>query len=169
MTTWKPITGFEGRYEVSDDGRVASLRYHQTNRRQELKPYDARGYLIFVIQKNGKRFAKQAHAIVAETFISTRPEGKQINHKNGNKADNRLSNLEWVTCSENICHAYSIGLSSQKGERNAATHLTNEMVKEIKRLIQANEITQRKIAKQFNISPAAVCMIGKGKTWAHID
>ena len=168
MTIWKPIREFEDRYEVSDDGRVASLRYHQMNVRQELKPYDVRGYKIFVLNKNARREARQAHIIVAEAFVGPRISGYQINHIDGNKSNNRAENLEWVTPSENVKHAYSIKLHSQVGERNAATKLTNAMVEEIKRLLRVGEITQRKIAKQFGLSPAAVCMINKGNTWAHI-
>ena len=169
MTIWKPIRGFEDRYEVSDDGRVASIRYHQMDIRQDLKPYDVRGYKIFVLQKNARREARQAHIIVAEAFVGKRKTGFQVNHIDGNKSNNRASNLEWVTASENIKHSYSIKLHSQKGENNAATHLANKSVSEIKRLVREKKITQRKIAEMFNISPAAVCMIGKGKTWAHID
>jgi len=101
----KVIEGFED-YEVISDGRVYSLR-----RKLYLKPLiHYLGYHRVVLQKYGKRHQKYIARLVAAAFIPN-PENKhEVNHKDGNKANNDKSNLEWSTRSENILHAFRIGL-----------------------------------------------------------
>lgn len=96
---WKDIPGYEGRYRISDQGRVYSTL------RGTLKPYKTRdGYLIATLTRGGHRFRIGVHRLVASAFIPN-PEGKpQINHIDGNKENNSPGNLEWVTCSENNLH-----------------------------------------------------------------
>jgi len=106
---WSAIAGYEGLYEVNLNGSVRSL--HKRNFQKELKPkLDRAGYLSFTLCKNGKQKGKFGHRLVAEAFIPN-PENKlEVNHKNGIRTDNSVENLEWVTHSENMIHAYSIGL-----------------------------------------------------------
>lgn len=116
MEQWKPIKGFED-YEVSDAGRIRSLDHYVKNgvgfrivrgRILKLIP-DKNGYYMIGLKRGGKHFPKKVHRLVAEAFISN-PESKpQINHKNFVKTDNRVSNIEWVTQSENMLHSYRNG------------------------------------------------------------
>ncbi len=81
-----------------------------------MKALDAWGYVKVT---NGRaKFSRSAHRMIWEAVHGPIPDGLQINHKNGVKHDNRLCNLELVTCSENIKHSYRIGLRSAKGECN---------------------------------------------------
>lgn len=109
---WKDVPGFEGRYMVSDDGYVFSLRTGKL-----LKPNRKKtGYLEVTLAKNNRLTYRQLHRLIAEAFIPN-PENKpQVNHKNGDKTDNRVCNLEWVTGSENQRHRYEV--LGQRGGRS---------------------------------------------------
>lgn len=107
---WKPIKGYEGIYAVSDLGRVKSLPRNGTIRQERVLRgnFKRSGYVNIVLQKNGKPRTFRLHRLVARAFIPN-PENKpQVNHKNGNKRDNRATNLEWVTSSENLKHKFSV-------------------------------------------------------------
>lgn len=108
--TWRKIEGFP-KYMVSDNGDIRSLDYNHTGRSKILKPQKWGGrYPTVVLSKDGKSYTKTVHRIVAEAFVPN-PENKPvINHKNGDKTDNKASNLEWATISENTKHAYTSGL-----------------------------------------------------------
>jgi hypothetical protein len=101
---WLPVPGFEGLYEVSDQGRVRSVR-----RRRQLHPSKkTTGYLQVTLAVEGVSHYLSVHRIVAMAFLPN-PENKpQVNHKNGNKTDNRVANLEWMTNSENQRHRFEV-------------------------------------------------------------
>lgn len=116
MENWKEIKGYEGMYEVSDQGNVRSMDRMLKNRwgmflkkGQPLKPFltgKFRNYMA--VQLSGKQF--KVHRLVAEAFIPN-PENKpEVNHKDGDTFNNEVSNLEWVTTQENITHAWENGL-----------------------------------------------------------
>jgi hypothetical protein len=116
---WKAIRGYEGMYEISNQGRVRSLsRYRENHRAVQhvpeiiLKEYIGRwGYALVKLCSNGKAKEMKVHRLVAEAFLNT-PEKDQVNHKDGNKLNNSVENLEWCTGSENMQHAYDNGLHS---------------------------------------------------------
>ena len=95
---WRNIPGYDERYLVSDHGHIVGPRGSN-------KPFKARdGYKVATLYNNGVKVRKGVHVLVALAFIPN-PENKpQINHKNGVRDDNRVENLEWVTCSENNLH-----------------------------------------------------------------
>lgn len=101
---WKDIPNFNGEYKVSDKGQVLSLK----NEKQVLlKPNINRfGYATVDLCKNGKRYARRIHRLVAETFIEKRPNENEVNHIDGNKLNNSVENLEWCTRSQNIRHSF---------------------------------------------------------------
>lgn len=123
---WKDIPGFEGRYQVSDQGRVKSLPFNQryllrngneayrrtTERMLYSKPQNS-GYLVVQLWLNDIRRAFTVHRLVAQAFVPN-PEGlPEVNHKNGVKLNNASENLEWCTRSANKLHAVATGLSKQ--------------------------------------------------------
>lgn len=107
---WQPVNGYEGIYEVSDQGRVRNVKRDRLR-----KPSNIRGYQAVPLCKGGKNRMKLLHRLVAEAFIPNHENKPQVNHINGNKADNRAENLEWVTPQENLRHAWETGLIPFRG------------------------------------------------------
>lgn len=110
MTEWRPVLGFEGRYEVSDDGRVRSVTRTTKIRDgrqytfvgQERKTFLVKGYPHLSIKRNGRHVNKYVHLLVCEAFYGPRPSPQhEARHLNGNPLDNRVENLAWGTKSEN--------------------------------------------------------------------
>lgn len=117
MEIWKPVPGFEGRYEVSSIGRVRSVPHYvavcgggkRLTESRVLKPQKARnGYLLVSLGRDNKHVL--IHRLVAKAFLPPPSQDRSdVNHKNLIKTDNRVSNLEWVTKNENMRHAYANG------------------------------------------------------------
>jgi len=109
---WRPVVGYEPLYAVSDKGRVKRVATGKGSREGHvLRPaLNHKGYPMVGLSKAGKLRAFAVHTLVALAFLGPRPEGLQINHKNGRKNDNRVENLEYVTPRENIRHAIRLGL-----------------------------------------------------------
>lgn len=118
---WKPIIGYEGLYEVSNMGRVKSLNH--IRRTGNFGKYIQRGkilkqyckdknskYLRVSLSNNGIVSKRKVHRLVAESFLPTINDKKLVNHKDENKQNNCVSNLEWVNYSENLIHAYKNNL-----------------------------------------------------------
>ncbi len=106
---WKDIIGYEGLYQVNNVWLVKSISDRFWKERI-LKPLNTRGYNRVCLYKHWKQNPYSIHRLVAQAFI-TNPENKpQVNHKNGIKNDNNLENLEWVTASENMQHAFDTWL-----------------------------------------------------------
>jgi hypothetical protein len=166
--SWVAIEGYEGRYCISDEGDVMSMDYKQTGLPGILKPGYLRGYLsveLYDADGVGKRFT--VHRLVAHAFIGPRPKGMQINHKDGVKSNNAASNLEYCTGSENMKHAFVAGLQSNKGERHSQAQLTDDGVRQIRRML-AQGLSQEKIAMNFGIYQSVVSRIKSGKAWGHV-
>lgn len=103
---WKDIKGYEGLYQASDEGFIRRL--YKTSPPKILKGRNGLDYYTVSLSKNGEKISHSVHRLVAETFLE-KPEGKtEINHKDGNKLNNNINNLEWVTQRENLIHANDV-------------------------------------------------------------
>lgn len=116
---WMPIPGYEGLYEASSQGRIKSL---PKNGRKEkiISQYinNRNGYCYMSLCKSGKRRTVRVHKYIILAFKGKSPDGKpQVNHIDGNKANNRIENLEYCSQSENMIHAYLTGLEKRKGRK----------------------------------------------------
>lgn len=109
---WKDIRGFENLYQISNLGKVKSLKY---GKEKVLRPKRTRGdYLSIGLYKDKKCYTFRIHRLVADTFIPNPLNKEEVNHKNKNKKDNRLINLEWCTRKENIEHRGFVGAKELK-------------------------------------------------------
>lgn len=106
---WRPVRGFENWYVVCRHGKVKRIRTGRgATIGRVLKPQARPKYLSVTLWQNGVGINKYVHHIVAEAYITSRPAGKEINHKDGDVTNNAVENLEWVTRSENITHAFRV-------------------------------------------------------------
>lgn len=112
---WKDIKGYEGLYQVSNLGRVKSLNYNHTKKEKILSlDHQKNGYLRVILQNKNKITRYRVHRLVAKTFISENDNSLQVNHIDGNKQNNCVTNLEWCTAKENTNHALNNGMVKMK-------------------------------------------------------
>lgn len=108
---WKDVVGYEGLYRVSNKGNIISLNAYHHGLIRPLKPrVNKCGYHTVSLRHNGKSIFTSVHIIVAKAFIPNPDNKPQVNHIDGNKSNNTVNNLEWVTSKENINHAINTGL-----------------------------------------------------------
>ena len=159
MIEWRSIP-VNLNYEASTEGTVRSL--HDVTKLRILKTWkNWNGYhLVGLGQK-----AYAVHRIVALTFHGPCPDGLECSHLDGNKNNNRADNLKYVTRKENHAHKKLHG-TAQVGEKGGRAKLKNNDVYEIRRL--ANKVTQRSLAKRFNVSESVISRIVLKKTWKHL-
>lgn len=171
MENWKSIEGYEGLYEVSDEGRVKSLR--SSTRHPNgciLKAGTWTGYALVGLNKD--RVAKKfyVHRLVAEAFHGL-PDGKEVNHLNGQKLDNRASNLEVCDHQQNITHAWGAGLlpppPKTRGVLNGRATVSEADVLNIwDRLKHGANPTE--LARELKISRNIIYDIKRRRKWVHI-
>ena len=124
---WQAVKGYEGLYEVSNQGRVKSLPRNTTKGKILVAEKNHRGYYRVGLTKNNKQKHFSIHRLVAEVFIPNPQNKPQVNHIDGNKQNNSVENLEWVTHSENMKHATEMGLNPMV-ENNAVHSKPVEML-----------------------------------------
>lgn len=166
---WKDIEGYNGRYQISNQGRVRSFcrsSRNTTSRPRFLTPYIRNGYLHIALSNPLKTF--KIHRTVLYHFKGKPKKKQQGNHINGIKADNRIKNLEWVTCQENIRHAFRLGL--KKGDKGPRVY-RRKLIKQIS--IVTGKVVNIwtgavEAGKQLNICSYAIrnCLYKKTKTSA---
>lgn len=171
MTTeqWRSIAGYEGIYAISDFGNVMSMDYKGSGLPGLLKPLCGAKYLRVCLCRNGKESYASIHSLVMLAFVGIRPAGMQINHKDGVKKNNSLSNLEYCTSQENNLHALRNGLRAlPNGERHWRAKLTEAKIMEIRSYIAAG-MSQKAIAEMMAVSASTISYINSGRRWGHMN
>src|SRR5262245_59454121 len=162
---WHSIPGYEGLYEASDRGRVRGIK----RRRVLALVKGRRGYLHVNLYRDGRAKNKLVHRLVLASFAGPIRLGWEVNHKDGDKTNNELSNLEQMTGEQNREHARAQGLFKPRlGEDNKSSKLTEAQVREIRRL-RKERMPVQEIAWRFRVSQGAVYSILKRKTWRHVE
>ena len=166
---WRPVAGYEGWYDVSNWGRVKRVRRGRSTYAGKILKGSIGGkyYLQVGLYKDGIPKAAKVHQLVAAMFIGPCPAGKELNHKDGVKTNNHVSNLEYVTHTENQHHASVMGLYvSQEGEDNTGSKLTEEDVRCIWEDLKSE--TRASIARRYNVCKQTICNIAARITWRHL-
>ena len=179
MEIWRPIKEFEGCYEISNLGRIKSLeRIDKMNRvvKEKIRKYkiNRNGYCQVCLNKNGIKNYFYVHRLVAKTFIPNFKNKSQVNHKNFDKEDNRVENLEWVTCTENNKHKIIGGrvnykkiveTKRKKGNLNWHTKgINNSCCKKIKCLNNGKIYNYiKKASSELNLDSSSISKVCRGK------
>ena len=166
---WHDVICYEGDYQVSNYGRIKSFK---NNRVLIMKMiYTKDGYLEACLRKNGVRKRKGIHTLVARAFLPN-PENKPVvHHRDRNRANNRVENLEWVTHSENIMHAVKDGSYSKNGVYvNPYSKLTAEQVRYIREhyIKGDSEFGQVALAKKLNVKVEVIFDVVHYNTYRNV-
>ena len=166
---WKPVMGFEGVYSVSNYGRVRRDAGKRNWRAGRLLTPGAspKGYRSVSLCDGKSITYRRVARLVLEAFIGPPAAGQQVNHIDGNTANDTVSNLEWCTCSENHLHAIHIlGRKIFRGVEISRSRLRDGDVREILGL--RGKETQASLAKRFGVSPGCIQGIMDRRNWRHI-
>ena len=161
---WRPVVGYEGVYSVSNQGRVVRVKSSSgTQAGRILKDsLNVYGYPTVNLSKGSKTHLYRTHRLAAAAFIGPCPDDEGVNHIDGNKRNNCVENLEYVTQAENSRHASRLGLLV-RGERVHCSKLTEDDVFSIRGLL--GEHKQKDIGRMFGVGQVCVHNIAAGKTW----
>ena len=171
---WKDVVGYVGLYKVSNLGRVKRLDKNIVDKlgrkchykEMVLKPNKIKGgYYQLKLTKNSVEINILLHRIVCRAFHGPAPKGRNfVNHKIGDKSNNREDNLEWCSFQENVDHAALHGLRT-RGVKTHTAKLTEYQVFEICQLWDMRSLSRYELADKFNISHSNICSILSGDSW----
>lgn len=171
---WKDISGYENIYQISNLGRVKSLKRELKNQHgksniimKQRKNRD--GYLRVNLKKDNKMKIVNIHRLVAIHFIENITQLPVVNHIDGDKNNNTANNLIWCTAQENTIHAFKNGLTSiNKGEKSKSAKLTENDVRNIYQKYFDKKISPSLIAKKYGVSRRCIEKIIRGETWKEL-
>lgn len=175
---WKDVVGFNGDYKVSNTGKILTVAYgpktcsvRHCKKSEIMKTSISRtGYERVHLFKQGKDLTRYVHRLVAEAFISNPDNLPQVNHKDGNKLNNCVDNLEWVTASQNQCHAIDLGLRASSpnlgkfGDKNPLSKSFSQYDLNGNFIKQWKGISETAKTLGFSFSELSRCLNGRRKT-----
>ena len=158
------------KYDVSDNGEIRNAETKHVLKATQ----NSNGYMMIVVRPNGRASFKGVivHRAVAETFIPNANGYKQVNHIDGDKHNNAVSNLEWCNQSMNMKHAFAHGLMNNsrfRGQGAYGSKLKEEDIIEIRKLCDERKFTKKRIAEMYNCSLSNIKLIAGRKTWYWLE
>lgn len=175
---WRPVKGWEGKYEVSNTGLVKSLA--RVSKRKDGHEFSLRERILWTrLNQLGYEVAGLSnptlgiivHRLVAEAFIPNPENKRTVNHKDCDKTNNHVSNLEWCTHLENIRHAYENGLYHnrvvRRGDEHSNRKLSTEIVLDIMKELQLGTLP-RTLGEKYGVNRRTICAIKIGQIWSHV-
>lgn len=176
---WKDVIEFDNKYQISNFGRLKMKSFKinssvqkcgfRINKEKIKPPQDnGNGYKQFYVQINGKRILKYAHRLVATYFIENDLNLPEVNHKDGNKSNNCVGNLEWSTKNDNVIHAVKNNLI-KKGSDTWSSKLSEQNVLAIRRLYKINPyFNKTNVAKKLGVKDTTIHKIIRNQRWKHL-
>lgn len=171
IESWMPIPGYEGYYEVSNQGAVRSIDRQVINslgctinyQGKTLKQATGDFHPKVLLYKNGKRKNCSVHSLVLLSFVGECPVGHECCHGNGNARDNQLSNLRWGTRKDNDNDKKVHG-TTLRGEKNPKAKLTYQNVQAIR--LMKGKASSKPVAESYSVSRSTICRIWSGQAWS---
>jgi len=155
-----PIPNWPG-YYVTTLGRVWSSKSDRF-----LRPsVSSNGYLVVSLSHVGRRQSFTVHGLVVRAFLGPKPPSMEVNHRDGNRINNRLDNLEYVTRRYNIRHAFALQLYRRDGVHNARARLTPDQVIEIRQCWASGGWTHAELARSYGVNRKTIGDIIHSRTW----
>lgn len=155
----KDIPGYESLFAITEDGKVWRHGHFIEPGKKKSSHYETVSFA-------GK--CLYTHRLLALTYLSNPLNLPQVNHKNGNKRDNRIENLEWISQAKNVRHAWRVGLNKaypREGAKNPAAKLTEEQVRYIRKQLANPQASRVELCKVFGISYSTLKKIRNRSTW----
>lgn len=152
------------KYEITVDGRVINKKL---SREVSQRRSDFGYWVVCLSDNNNKPCHVKVHRLVASKYLPTDNEDMEVNHKDGDKGNNNVQNLEWVTSRDNKRHGWQAGLYSHKGQEHYLATLSDENVEGICQMLQ-DGLQVRHIAEMYNTTKDVVNNIASGRSWKHI-
>lgn len=174
MDKYIDIIGYEGIYKINNVGTIRKYtKIHKNNGGTYTRPEfeitvsnDSSGYLKATLTNNlGEKKAPKVHKLVALMFIGERPKDMTINHKDGNKHNNSVSNLEYISQGDNVRHSYDTGLNKNYTDKHVNAKLTTEKVLEMR---NDTKNTNAYYARKFNVDSGTISRARRGESWTRI-
>jgi hypothetical protein len=176
---WRDVVGYEDRYEISNFGNLRSKSYLKKGRNVNgefsfitqprlMKPtVNGNGYLSVYLSRDGESANFVIHRLVAITFLENPDNLPVVNHKDCDKTNNRVDNLEWCTQQHNVKHSYESGTKTNLGDKHPRRVLNSEIVCKMRKMFSEG-IGVQKIADHFGFRYDTTKSAITGKNWGHV-
>lgn len=171
---WRPITGYEGLYVVSDHGRIQSADttiggrgFEHRQKGRILKPWIVKRYLRVILYRDKQPTQLFLHRVVLTTFRGPPQPGHIGRHLDGHPLNCRLDNLAWGTVAENVADMHRHGRTA-RGERQGHAKMSEAKVTEMRQLHRNGGMTLTELGRRFGIHRGTVKKICLGEYWRHI-
>lgn len=171
---WKDIPGYEGYYQASDLGRIRSVSRKLCNGKGKRGKIitaipDCNGYYRIFLYKDRKKQRYMVHRLIAYSFIDNPSGYTMINHKDEDKSNNSVSNLEWCDCKYNI--NYGSRTKRASGDNTKNSKLTSEIIKKIRKQYIPKDKTfgAKALSIKYGVSVSAILRAALHKSWKYVE